>query len=72
MKYYANFDANNGTHWMHAIEGTNLKEMIRDIRGTAEAERFPGNACCWWVKDEEGRPVAMGGVTRSGRRYREI
>ena len=69
MKYYANFSANNGTSLATPYEGTNLKEIIRDIRGTAEGERFPGNTCAWWVTDEEGRTVAEGGMNQYGRRY---
>ena len=75
MKYYANFDANNGTHYGTPITGTNKKELIKDIRSIAEAERFAGNECCWcvYIKDSDGDSVsvARGGMVSNGCRWRD-
>lgn len=79
MEYLANFSANNSTSFQYPISGTNKNELIKAIRATAEAERFQGNKCSWWVfyidyktyKTPASICVARGGVDRSGKRYRE-
>ena len=74
--YYANFNANNGTHFQKPIEDTNLKRIIKSVRETAEGERFANNECGWsvWIEDESRRDgcryVAMGGMYSNGKRYR--
>lgn len=75
-KYYANYNANNGTRFNKPIEDTNLKRIIKDIREIAEGNRFANNECSWsvWVVDES-RPdgckyLAMGGMYSNGQRYR--
>ena len=72
--YYANFYANNGTRWRHPITDTNLKRIIKDVRSSAEAERFLGNDCRWsvWIDDGGNYPkyVAAGGYNACGGRYR--
>lgn len=79
MIYYANFNANNGTSFMAPIQGTNKNDLIKAIRSTAEAERFQGNSCSWYVfyvdyktyKTSASICVASGGVDRKGKRYRD-
>lgn len=75
MKYYANFNANNGTSYGKPITGTNKAELIKDIRSIAEAERFAGNECSWCVytKDSNGDyiSVARGGMLPNGCRWRD-
>ena len=71
MKYYANFNANNGTSWINDMEFTNKAEAIRSVRETAEGERFHNNSCSWYVKDESGNEIANGGMTSTGKRYRD-
>lgn len=72
--YYANFSANNGTHYNKPICGANKKRLIKDIREIAEAERFSGNECSWIVYTKSGNgyiSVASGGKTSGGRRWRD-
>lgn len=70
MKYYANFNANNGTSWINSMEDTNKARLIKSVRSTAEGERFVGSTCRWWVCDENGTYVAYGGMSPSGKRFR--
>lgn len=73
--YYANFYANNGTRWAKPITSNNKKELIKDIRKTAEGERFFNNECSWEVWTYEGDrevTIARGGITSWGKRYREL
>lgn len=60
MKYYANFNANNGTHNTEDITDTNKARIIKTIRRIANANRFTGNTCNWTVKNEKGQCIAAG------------
>lgn len=79
MRYYANFQANNGTTFSQPIESENKNDLIKTIRSVAEAERFSGNTCSWkvWYDDYKTYKtrasicVASGGVARNGKRYRD-
>ena len=81
MTYYANYDANNGTHWARPITDTNKARIIRRIRRTAEAERYSGNECSWevWIingRDCNGdhitKTIASGGMLDNCQRYRLV
>lgn len=72
MKYFANFKANNGTHYQNPIEDTNKARIIKDIRDIAEGNRFENSECSWLVWDETGTEVARGGCRSDGKRYRAI
>lgn len=79
MRYYANFKANNGTSFASPIESDNKNELIKAIRSIAEANRFQGNSCSWFVwyidyktyKSQASVCVASGGIGRDGKRYRD-
>ena len=71
MKYHANFNANNGTHWMYDEFSNNKNKLIASVRETAEGERFANGECSWSVYETStGRCVAAGGMHNNGRRYR--
>lgn len=70
MKYFANFNANNGTCYDHDITDTNKARIIRRIANTANGNRFAGNECSWHVLDEQGNCVAAGYTLPSGQRCR--
>lgn len=53
MRYYANFNANNGTRFINPITDTNKARLIKRIRQTAAAERFKGNTASWYVWYED-------------------
>ena len=72
MKYFANYNANNGTRFQEPIEGTNKDQIIKDIREIAEGNRFDGSTCSWEVWTENGKEVASGGCNSNGRRYRNL
>lgn len=52
--YVGNFCANNGTGYVENIQSTNKKQLIKDLRATAEAERFAGNIAKFWVAEKVG------------------
>lgn len=70
MKYYANFNANNGTHLAKDIIDTNKKRIIQTISQIANENRFDNNTCCWNVYDERGKNVAAGYTLPNGQRCR--
>ena len=72
MKYFANYNANNGTSLLNDLCDTNLRRITKDIRDIAEGNRYDGNECRWRVTDETGRELAAGGMDRNGCRYRTI
>lgn len=67
-KYYANFNANNGTCLIHAEEFSSKEKAITTIRQWAVGETFFGNSFRWCVWDEDGRSIAegYGSVYRKG------
>lgn len=72
--YFANFYANNGTHYMNPITDTNKARLIKDIRLIAEGERFLGNTCSWrvWIEsDGYYIKIASGGLNENGKRWRD-
>ena len=60
MRYFANFNANNGTSYREPIEGYNKKELLKKIRSIALGNRFQGSMCTWMVWDEKGELVFQG------------
>jgi len=72
MKYYANYNANNGTQMMKPIESDNLEQIIKDIMEIAEGERFAGSACKWTVCETSGELVAAGEIRADGTKYRGL
>lgn len=64
-KYYANFNANNGTRLMSPAEYTSRKEAIASIRRWAVDETFAGSSFTWSVSDENDKEIAAGGGTKS-------
>ena len=71
MKYFANFNANNGTRLMHDRLSNNKRKLEKSIRESAEAHRYQGNECSWSVYEcKTGKCIAAGGMTRYGTRYR--
>lgn len=70
MKYYANYNANDGTRMEKDITGTNKKEIIRIIRDIANGERYTGHSCTWTVYDQHGHCAAKGGTYDDGKQYR--
>lgn len=71
LMYYANFVAGHSVSNMHPYEGTNLKNLIRDIREIAEGNTPRGGECRWYIEDENGLFVATGGL-KKGRRFRGL
>lgn len=70
--YYANFWANNGTHYNTPITDTNKAKIISDIKEIAKGERFAGNCASWkvWYKDaDENICVAAGYFDEHGRSH---
>jgi hypothetical protein len=70
MKYYANFNANNGTRYAKDITDTNKERIIKTISSVANGNRFAGNDCSWRVHNEHGKCVAYGYTLPSGQRCR--
>lgn len=70
MKYFANYTANNGTCLIREITDTNKARIIKVISDIANAERFAGSECRWYVHDERGVCVAMGYTSKTGQRFR--
>ena len=70
MKYFANFSANNGTHYAQDITDTNKERLIKVIRSAANGNRFAGNECSWHVHNEQGECVAAGYTLTTGQRCR--
>lgn len=62
MKYYANFNVNNGTHFEYPIVDTNKKRIIKDIKEIAKGNIFceSENKGFFFVKDETGREIITG------------
>ena len=73
MMYYANFKT-SGTRWQHDKASTNLRELTKEVRHCANANRAQGNACVWHVYHLDccDRPIcdAYGYTTASGYRGR--
>lgn len=70
MKYYATFNANNGsTYSSTAYEYTNKQKAIADIKSIVAAEHFKqtGNRSTYSVTDETGQEVAAGTLHGFGR-----
>lgn len=61
MRYFANFNANNGISHKTAITGFNKKELLKRIRSISLGNRFQGNECTWTVWDENDKVVFQGG-----------
>lgn len=70
MRYFANFNANNGTHFADDITDTNKNRIIETINGIANGNRFEGNECSWIVRNELGECVAAGKTLSNGQRIR--
>lgn len=64
MKYYANFNVNNGTRLQNPLEDTNLKRITKEIKDMAKGQIFcdPTNVGSFWVSDEKGNEVTRGNV----------
>ena len=60
MKYFANFNVNNGTMLQKDIEGTNKKELAKRIAKSAKANVYVGNEFSWNVWDEDDIIVMAG------------
>lgn len=66
-KYYANFNANNGTSWIIPLHSNNKKSLLKDVRETAKSERFCDNEASFYVEDEDEKIVYDGRVDKNGR-----
>ena len=64
MKYYANFNVNNGTRLQNPLEDTNLKRITKSIKEMACGQIFcePTNVGSFWVENEKGEEVTRGNV----------
>lgn len=64
MKYYANFNVNNGSHLSESLCDTNLKRITKEIRDFACGQIFcqPTNVGRFWVCNEQGREVISGTI----------
>lgn len=64
MKYFANFNVNNGTRFERPIMDTNKKRIIKDIKEIAKGEIFctSTNSGSFFVEDETGRDVITGHI----------
>ena len=68
-KYFANFNANNGTTLCEYRESNNKNELIKSIRDSAKANRYRGNIASWWVcESATGYKVAGGSIFDWGSR----
>lgn len=70
--YYANFDANNGTHYKEPLSDTNKNRLVKEIRSIAEGQRFRANECSWCVWMNVGGykvRIARGGMHSNGKRW---
>ena len=56
-KYRANFNVNNGTHFIHDLTSTNKFSLWRSIKESVRAQIFPGSNGSCWVEDEFGKTV---------------
>lgn len=64
MKYYANYNVNNGAHLQKSLCDTNLKNIVKLVKGYAKGQIFctPTNTGTYWVKDEHGNDIISGHV----------
>lgn len=64
MKYYANFNVNNGTRLHNPLCDTNLKRITKEIKEYACGQIFcdPTNVGSFWVENEKGEEVTRGNV----------
>lgn len=64
MKYYANFNVNNGTRLQNPLEDTNLKRITKEVKEYACGQIFcdPTNVGFFWVENEKGEGVTRGNV----------
>lgn len=68
-KYFANFNASNGTTLCENIESDNKNKLIRFIINSANAHRYRGNVASWWVcESSTGHKVAGGDIFDFGSR----